>query len=136
MNFFTTLKKMPQTLAGVCCLFLFCGPVAILAAVIPSSNADYQEHNITHQELWSSWDGLLIVVFGVVMITFSIGLLRRNRKMRFLWPIFFLSMLIYTVLAHPDDMVQQILSSVAWFFITVWYFFRCSSIVQYFDDAT
>ena len=108
----------------------------ILAAVIPSDGSDSEGDRITHQELWSSWDGPLLVASGIIMIAFSVGLLSRNRKARYLWPAFFIGVLIHALVIRPDDMILQVISSTVWFFITLWYFFRRPTVVRYFEAAT
>lgn len=125
MSFVAKLKSMPGTLAGLSCLFLFCGSLAIMGAVFPN--------RISREELWNSWDGLLILSIGLAMIFFSLAVFKRIRMIRYLWPMLFAVMLAHALIARPDQMTEQLLESIFWLLISSWYFFRKQTVVRYFD---
>ncbi len=127
MSFIAKLKSMPSTLAGLTCLFLICGALCIMGALFPN--------RITRAELWSSWDGLIILITGIVMMMFSLSVLRRIRWIRYLWPTIFAVMLVHSLIVFPEEVIEQILALIVWFMISSWYFFRKKTVVHYFNQA-
>jgi cell division protein FtsW (lipid II flippase) len=129
------LKSMPESLAMVTCASLLIGPLMILAAVIPSENTYPDDEILTTADLWRSWDGPLIVVSGIILIFFAVASLKRRLWVRYVWPIFFVLMIIHAFIARPDEMHFQWMSALVWLFMSYWYFFREKRVVAYFEKA-
>ena len=126
---------MPQNLAMVTCASLVIGPLLILAAIIPSDNTYPNDEVLTTADLWSSWDGPLIVVSGIIVIVFAVASLKRRPWVRYVWPIFFVFMVLHAFIARPDDMHFQWMSALVWLSMSYWYFFRKRRVVAYFEPA-
>ena len=109
-------------------MFLLMGPLLILVAVIPSENVYPDNDELTYADLWRAGDGYLIIAVGVIWTAFAIASFKRLPWGRYIWPMFFVGMFLYALIARPED----ILAAVVWFFITRWYFFRKTNVVEYF----
>ena len=92
-------------------------------------------NGITRKELWSSWDGPLILISGFVMTIIALAVFRQIRLIRYLWPIYFAGMFVHACVARPEQMMEQLLASTAWLLISFWYFFRKQTVVRYFQSA-
>lgn len=136
MGLFNKLRLMPETLAGLTCLCFCCGNIAVIGALVPNRQPiQPAENRISHEELWSSWDGPLLLATGIFMITFSVGVMRRNPLVRYIWPLYFTAIALHAVAARPEQMLEQLLGSGLWILISTWYFFRKPTVVRYFQGC-
>jgi hypothetical protein len=77
---FQRLKRMPEILAALSCMFMIFGPVFLVAPLIPSSSWTYEDRPISYQELWLSGGGALWAGGGIVMI--SLGAICNPSRVR------------------------------------------------------
>jgi hypothetical protein len=126
------LKSMPEMLAMVACGLIILGPLVIITVLVPVDDHHLQEGSITYAELWSSGQGYLLLIAGITMIVISISIFRRAKWVRYFFPVFFFSMIPYSLIEAEGDMHFQWISAVVSVLITLWYFFRKRNVIEYF----
>ena len=114
------LGSMPPALAALSCMFLFVGPMSVFGLLMDDDQL-------------SSADSTMLGLVGFTMISFSIGAFWRAPWTRYVWPVCFVVLTVHALVFRSERVLEQLASYLAWFFITVWYFFRKRDVVMYFQ---
>jgi hypothetical protein len=129
---FQRLKRMPEILAALSCMFMIFGPVFLAAPLIASSSWTYEDRPISYQELWLSGGGALWAGGGIVMISLAIAFYRAQLWVRYVIPLGFVAMTVFAAFRPNPTFPYEWVGALLWIFCSYWYFNRKQEVVAYF----
>ena len=124
---------MPETLAGLACVFIVLGSVLVVASMVPGDRWTYNGRYSSYREFWESGGGMLVLGVGVMMIFMAIGFYRAQQWVQYAAPLAFVALTIYSGLKPETSMQYGWAGALCWAVVSFWYFNRKKSVVRYFS---
>jgi hypothetical protein len=127
------LRRVPGGLRNLVIIFLTCGALMILVAVLPfGTHRDFSGRDVTFAQWWASGVGCVVVAIATYLLVVGYGILQRTSWSRPLCLLPF-ALAFATAPLFPDDSpVQMMLGSGFWLVLLGWYLYRRRSVVSFY----